>query len=124
MRGRSLSPAGFRQRNRSQSVAPAIDDILFPKTYEDEWHLSDARRTDLERARFFLIRFANMSSDPMINTELVAIATNQQYHTIPALAFAVQTRLFANRHATFAATQLLQCMRFLLLKTRVLEVMV
>ncbi|KAH8761323.1 hypothetical protein F5882DRAFT_365690 [Hyaloscypha sp. PMI_1271] len=123
MRGRSLSPAVFHRRSRSQSVAPALDDILFPKSFEDEWELADARKTDLERARFFMIRFGNTSKDPMIQIELLAIASNQHNRTVPALAFAVQTRIFANRHATFAATPLLQCMRFLLIKTRVSEVM-
>ena len=83
----SLSPAVFHRRRRSQSVAaPGLDDILFPKLYEDEWELADARNTDLERARFFMIRFANTSKDPTIQQELVAIASNQQNRTIPALA--------------------------------------
>ena len=120
----SLSPAVFHRRRRSQSVAaPGLDDILFPKLYEDEWELADARNTDLERARFFMIRFANKSKDPTIQQELVAIASNQQNRTIPALAYAVQARIFSNRHASFAATPLLQCMRFLLIKARVSEVM-
>jgi 2-polyprenyl-6-methoxyphenol hydroxylase-like FAD-dependent oxidoreductase len=124
MRGRSLSPAVFHRRSRSQSVAAlGLDDILFPKSYEDEWELADARNTDLERARFFMIRFGNTSKDPMIQSELLSIASNQLHRTVPALAFAVQTRIFANRHATFAATPLLQCMRFLLIKARVSEVM-
>jgi 2-polyprenyl-6-methoxyphenol hydroxylase-like FAD-dependent oxidoreductase len=120
---RSLSPAVFHRR-RSQSVAaPGLDDILFPKLYEDEWELADARNTDLERARFFMIRFANTSKDPKMQQELVAIASNQQNRTVPALAYAVQARIFWNRHASFAATPLLQCMRFLLIKARVSEVM-
>lgn len=121
---RSLSPAVFHRRRRNQSVAaPGLDDILFPRLYEDEWELADARNTDLERARFFMIRFANTSKDPIIQQELVVIASNQQNRTIPALAYAVQARIFSNRHASFAASPLLQCMRFLLIKGRVSEVM-
>jgi 2-polyprenyl-6-methoxyphenol hydroxylase-like FAD-dependent oxidoreductase len=125
MRGRSLSPALFQKRSRSQSAAPpGLDDILFPKSYEEEWELADARNTDLERARFFMVRFGNTCKDPLIPAELAAIASNQLNRTVPALAFAVKTRIFANRHSSFEATPLLQCMRFLLIKTRVSEVMV
>lgn len=124
---RSLSPAVFHRRSRSKSKSvappPTLDDIFFPKSYDDEWELADARQSDFERARFFMVRFGNNSEDPMIQSELVTIASNPQNRSVPALAFAVQTRIFANCHATFAATPLLQCMRYLLIKTRVPEVM-
>lgn len=124
MRGRSLSPAVFQRRSRSKSVAaPGVDDILFPKSYEAEWELADARNTDLERSRFFMIRFANQSSNAIIQGDLVAVAANPQHRTVPALALAVQMMFFKNRHASFAATPLLQCMRFLLIKTRVADFM-
>lgn len=126
-KGRDKSPSRMDFRRRSWSNAPAavgVNDILFPKAFEDEWILSDIRETDLARARFFMIRFANLNPDPLINAELISIAANQQLRTVPALALDVQMRIFGGRHGSFATTPLLQCMRYLLIKTRVLEVMV
>jgi 2-polyprenyl-6-methoxyphenol hydroxylase-like FAD-dependent oxidoreductase len=127
MRGRSLSPVGFRRRSSSTAAgppAPSVDEILFPKVYEDAWgtNADFGDRSDLERARIFLLRIANMTPDPMINTELRVIVANQNNRTIPALAAAVQTRIFGNRHASFGTTPLLQAIRFLLIKGRVHEV--
>jgi len=107
---------------RNDAVALGVDDIVFPKVYEDAWGTMDDSRTDLERARIYLVRFATMCGDPLIATELRAIVANQQKNrTIPALASAVRTRIFGNRHATFAATPLLQCIRFMLIKGRVAD---
>ncbi|KAJ4389227.1 hypothetical protein N0V93_006691 [Gnomoniopsis smithogilvyi] len=136
MPGRSLSPAGFAIRKRSNSGAanlskepvtlstidPGVDDIVFPRVYEEAWGSADLARSELERARIFLIRFANMSGDELIAAELRAIVLNSINKTVPALAYAIQMRIFGGRHATFAATPLLQCVRFLLLKARVADV--
>lgn len=136
MPGRSLSPSGLAIRKRSNSGSPSlskepatpsalhpgVDDIVFPRVYEEAWGSADLARSELERARIFLIRFANMSGDEIIAPELRAIAMNSMNKTVPALAFAIQTRIFGCRHATFAATPLLQCVRFLLLKARVADV--
>ncbi|EXF82989.1 hypothetical protein CFIO01_01359 [Colletotrichum fioriniae PJ7] len=62
-----------------------------------------------------------MNPDPFTSQELQSIVMNHENRTIPALALAVQMRIFGNRHASFAATPLLQCMRFMLLKARVPE---
>jgi 2-polyprenyl-6-methoxyphenol hydroxylase-like FAD-dependent oxidoreductase len=123
---RSLSPAVFHRRSRSGSPAPAIDQILFPKAYEDDWELADISNsnTDFEKARFFMVRSANKASDQIIAPQVLAITTDPRNRTVLALALAVQTRIFANRHATFDTSPLLQCMRFILIKTRVPEVMV
>lgn len=136
MPGRSLSPAGLTIRKRSGSgsasltkdpaspstLSPGVDDILFPRVYEEAWGSADLARSELERARIFLIRFANMSGDVFIAPELRAIVMNPTNRTVPALAYAIQMRIFGGRHATFAATPLLQCVRFLLLKARVADV--
>ena len=120
---RSLSPSRFRRRSRGQSVSYSVDDILFPKQYENAWEGGLGDQTDLEKARVFLMRFTRMNSDPMINTELQAIIMNAQNRSVPALAAAIQTRIYGNRHATFASTPLLQYVRFMLIKARIPEVM-
>jgi 2-polyprenyl-6-methoxyphenol hydroxylase-like FAD-dependent oxidoreductase len=124
MLGKSLSPAVLHRTSRSHSGVLAVDQILFPKAYEAEWELADVKssNTDFDKARFFMVRFANMASDQRLGWEVLEIARNQYDRTVLALASAVQLRVFANRHATFAATPLLQCMRFILIKTRVTEV--
>lgn len=123
MPGKSLSPTVFPRRSRSHSGLQAVDQIVFPKAYEDEWDLADINSsyTDFEKARFFMVRFANMSSDQLLGFEVLDIARHPPENTILALASAVQTRIFANRHITFSSTPLLQCMRFILIKTRVTE---
>ncbi|KAK0717418.1 hypothetical protein B0T26DRAFT_645697 [Lasiosphaeria miniovina] len=110
----------------SPASRPHGDDVLlFPTVYEDAWGGSDTTRTDMERARIFLFRIASMSSDQAINTELRDIVGNRaQYRSVPALAFAIKTRLYGDRHADFAATPLLQAVRFMLIKARVPEVAV
>ncbi len=46
----------------------------------------------------------------------------REYRTLPAVAEAIQARVFGHRHATFAATPLLQYVRFMLIKARVPDV--
>ena len=42
-----------------------MHDIVFPKVFEEAWGTGSLdSRTDLERTRIFLVRFANMSGDP------------------------------------------------------------
>lgn len=142
--------SGFRTRARSRSrsgdISPGLDeprlarkdsntprhfnDICFPQLYEQAWGGSDSsgsnlfadNRTDVERARIFLLRFAQMNPDPITSGELRAIVMNQQqYRSIPAIAEAVQMRIFASRHASFEATPLLQAMRFVLIRAKVVE---
>jgi 2-polyprenyl-6-methoxyphenol hydroxylase-like FAD-dependent oxidoreductase len=123
MLGKSLSPTVFRRRSGSQLGSVAVDQIVFPKSYEDEWDLADigSSSTEFDKARFFMVRFANMASDQILGSEVLEIARNQDNRTVLDLASAVRTSIFANRHATFAATPLLQCMRFILIKTLVTE---
>ncbi|KAF3804274.1 D-threonine aldolase [Colletotrichum gloeosporioides] len=64
-----------------------------------------------------------MNPDPVFSFELQAIATDQQYRNITALARAVQTRVFGNRHPSFAPSPLLQCVRFMLIKAKVPDFM-
>lgn len=118
----SLGPAKLRRRSRTPSTTLGFDDVQFPKVYEDAWGSAGATlRSDMDRARIFLLRFMTMNADPAINSELRAIVANDQHRTIPAIAAAVQSRIFSNSHPNFAATPLLQCMRFLLIKSRVTE---
>jgi 2-polyprenyl-6-methoxyphenol hydroxylase-like FAD-dependent oxidoreductase len=126
-----LPSPDFRSRRTSQGsnssrTGHAIDDILFPRVYEDAWGSSGSgvslldNRSDLDRARIFLMRVGNMTPEPRVRDGLRAIAADRQHNrTITSLACAVQTRIFNCRHATFAATPALQAVRFLLIKARV-----
>ncbi|KFA78627.1 hypothetical protein S40288_11201 [Stachybotrys chartarum IBT 40288] len=128
----ALSPGGFRRRSHSRSPSrsadiPPADHIIFPKVYEDAWGneafqpgLSD--RNDLDRARIFLMRYITMNPDQVVNGELRAILMNQNHGSIVALASAIQTRIFGNRHGSFKPTPLLQSVRFMLIKSRITEV--
>ncbi|KAI8260065.1 hypothetical protein K4K58_002143 [Colletotrichum sp. SAR11_239] len=122
---KSRSPSGFRPPSNGQTRTTSHEEILFPKLYEDAWGTGGPgdSRTDLERAKIFLLRFAKMNPDPVFSFELQAIATDQQYRNITALALAVQTRIFGNRHPSFAPTPLLQCVRFMLIKAKVPDFM-
>jgi 2-polyprenyl-6-methoxyphenol hydroxylase-like FAD-dependent oxidoreductase len=122
MTGKPRSPG---RTSWGQLQTLSVDHILFPKTYEDEWELADMRgsSTDFDKARFFMVRFANMTYDRMLGSEVLEIARNPYDPTILGLASEVQTRVFATRHATFAATPLLQCMRFILIKSRITDAM-
>lgn len=127
MSGPSLAPVGFNDRSRSRSragsTARSFNDILFPKVYNDAWGAEEDGRTEIDRARIYLLRFTNMNADPMINAELRAIVMNREHHqTVPSLAAAVQMRVFGNRHGTFAVTPLLQCIRFMLIRARIPEI--
>ncbi|KAI8290551.1 hypothetical protein K4K60_005098 [Colletotrichum sp. SAR11_57] len=122
---KTRSPSGFRPPSKGQTRTTSHEEILFPKLYEDAWGTGGPgdSRTDLERAKIFLLRFAKMNPDPVFSFELQAIATDQQYRNITALALAVQTRIFGNRHPSFAPTPLLQCVRFMLIKAKVPDFM-
>lgn len=128
MPARAPSPSGFRRRSQSQAGgAPAFNDILFPKVYEEAWGSSVGdgvgldNRTDFERARIFLLRMGNMNPDPIVTGELRAIVSNPQNRTIPALASAIQTRIYGNRHGTFATNPLMQSVRYMLIRARIPE---
>ncbi|GAB1315276.1 hypothetical protein MFIFM68171_05486 [Madurella fahalii] len=111
----------------SSSAAPDAasgqeDTLLFPKVYEEAWGGADVSRTDLERARIFLLRIASMGVDPASSSTLRAIALDHKHNrTVPGLASAVQTSIYGNRHAQFDTTPLLQAVRFMLIKARVPE---
>ena len=94
-----------------------IDQILFPQVYEDGWG-SDGR-PDLERARIFLLRMASMYSESIPMGQLRSIVTDPNNQSIPALAGAIQEQLFEDRHRSFAANPLLQCVRFILIKANI-----
>ncbi|KAK6854155.1 hypothetical protein PG995_009248 [Apiospora arundinis] len=127
MPGKTLSPETFQKRSNGRSspiraTTPFTDEIVFPQVYEDAWGAADALRSEIERARIFLYRMGNMNPDQSVRTEVKSIVQNPAYRTVPALAAAVQTRVFMGRHATFAATPILQCVRFMLIRARVADV--
>lgn len=116
----------FRKRDPGVTAQTAsFNDIVFPKIYEEAWGSSDPnsldQRTDFDRARIFLMRIANMTPDPLIIQELRNIVSNPQNKTVQALATAIQHRIFGNSHGSFATTPLMQSVRFMLLKSRVPE---
>jgi 2-polyprenyl-6-methoxyphenol hydroxylase-like FAD-dependent oxidoreductase len=96
------------------------DTILFPRVYEDAWGGPEVDRTELERARIFLLRMAIMAIEgPAKASELRAIVGDEANRNVPAIAWAIQMRMYGNRHADFAATPLMQAVRFMLIKARV-----
>ncbi|KAK4121165.1 hypothetical protein N657DRAFT_577941 [Parathielavia appendiculata] len=96
------------------------DTILFSKVYEDAWGGPEVSRTEMERARIFLLRMAIMAIDGQAQiSELRAIIGDESNRTVPGIAWAIQMRIYGNRHADFAATPLLQAVRFMLIKARV-----
>ncbi|KAK3326726.1 hypothetical protein B0H66DRAFT_637957 [Apodospora peruviana] len=127
-RGRSPAPpAPAKTSSPPPPTTPSAngyshDSIVFPKVYEDAWGLADVARSDLERARIFLLRFTNMSADPLINAGVRAIvADTQRNTTVLGIALAIQHSIFGNRHAEFSVTPLLQATRFMLIKARIPE---
>ncbi|KAK6391653.1 hypothetical protein LTR95_019645, partial [Oleoguttula sp. CCFEE 5521] len=102
-----------------------FDDIIFPSWYEAAWGQEDNKLAsagaDIDRARVFLLRMAMLNPDPLIASEIRAIITKAEYGTVTALAGAVQTRIFGDRHSSFATNPLMQVVRFLLIKSRVPE---
>ncbi|KAK3358709.1 hypothetical protein B0T25DRAFT_446867 [Lasiosphaeria hispida] len=128
----SVPPPGlaFRQRTANLSAinSPAIpnpaeagfdDVILFPRVYEEAWGGPDPSRSDLDRARIFLLRFASMNGDPNINMALRALVADQaQNRNIAAIAFSIQMNIYGNRHADFIATPMLQAVRFMLVRSK------
>lgn len=119
MNRNSVTPLAFRRRSQSDAGAgtPSMDDIVFPRLYEEAWG-TDTDRTEIQKARIFLMRMARMGSDLAIQEEIRAIVTDERNHTIPALALAVQTRVYGSRHASFETTPLMQAIRFMLIKAR------
>lgn len=127
------SPAGSASAAATSTSTPAgpvvadaaggqEDAILFPKVYEDAWGAADLSRTDLERARIFLLRTASMGVDQAISAAVRAIVTDHTHNrTVPSLAAAIQASIYGNRHADFDTTPLLQAVRFMLIKARVPE---
>ncbi|KAM7202606.1 hypothetical protein V8F20_004395 [Naviculisporaceae sp. PSN 640] len=133
--GRSRSPApasGSRRHSATPSTTTASsllspdahtitendhDTILFPKVYEDAWGMADIARSDLERARIFLLRFTNMSADPNLNNAVRTIVANQTlYNSVISIALAIKDTIFGSRHAEFTVSPLLQATRFMLIK--------
>ncbi|KAK3296614.1 uncharacterized protein B0H64DRAFT_440115 [Chaetomium fimeti] len=101
-------------------LSNSLDTICFPKVYEEAWGGLEVNRTELERARIFLLRMAVMVIDGQAKAaELRAIVGDETNRTVPGIAWAIQMRIYGNRHADFAATPLLQAVRFMLIKARV-----
>lgn len=107
----------------SPTGPPGVHEIVFPKVFEDAWGSGSLdSRTDLERARIFLARFATMSAgNRALAADLRAIAADQACRCVSDLAAAVQAQFFGVRHDSFAATPLMQAVRFMLIKGHVPE---
>ena len=115
----------LRQRSSiSADTIPAHDQIVFPKVYEDAWGSADggsAHKTDFERGRIFLLRMGKLLPGAAMFNELRGIVSDQNNRSIVALAAAIQTRVFGGRHTTFDTNPLIQCVRFMLIKSKCLE---
>ncbi|KAL2269267.1 hypothetical protein VTJ83DRAFT_4113 [Remersonia thermophila] len=126
----------------AQSQAPpapehvdSIDDvILFPRAYEDAWGVAEATRTELERARRFLLHVAvpaveigphcyavgnKLLDGKAAATVLRAIISDEKNRAVPTIGWAIQMSLYGSRHASFAPTPLTQAVRFMLIKAGV-----
>lgn len=117
----SLSPIPMAFRRRSQSINGVdlgSDTLVFPKVYEDAWGNDDS---DVEKARIFLLRIARMDSNPVIFSEVRAIVSDEKIRSIPHLANAIQVRIFGDRHGSFQTSTFMQCVRFMLIKSRVAD---
>ena len=115
-------PDRTRRGSKEDGAGPAPDEILFPRVYEDAWGGTESSldRSDIDRARIFVMRLGNMTPDPAVRVLLRAIAVDTTLNrTVPSMAAAVQSRIFGNRHSTLEASPLLQGIRFMLIKARV-----
>jgi len=117
-------PDRSRKGSKGDPTGPAIaaDDILFPRVYEDAWGGTEPSlaRSDIDRARIFLMRLGNMTPEPAMRALLRDIAVDTTLNrTVPTMAAAVQSRVFGNRHSTLETSPLLQGIRFMLIKARV-----
>lgn len=132
---RALSPSGFRRRSVSISGLtlgdkPAatdslhFNDIIFPRLYQEAWGGEESGLSDGARARVYLLRMARMDPNPIVFEEVRSIVSDDRLRAIPAMAGAIQTRIFGNRHATFETTPFLQCVRYMLIRSHLGEKMV
>ncbi|OAQ65880.1 hypothetical protein VFPPC_14253 [Pochonia chlamydosporia 170] len=125
---KSLSDIKFRRRSKSQ-VGAALDfnDILFPKVYDQAWGTVEngsEKAGEIERARVFLLRIGRMDPNPAVFEKLRGIVSNTSTNrTIPAIAAAVKSMIFGDRHQSFSTTPMMQCIRFMLIKTGVPDLM-
>lgn len=129
----SSPPLPFRPRptstNSAEKVAsstakgvPYVGEIIFPKVYEDAWGSpNDNYQTDIERSRIFLVRIAMLNGDREVGGILRHIITGQRTKSVAALAFDIQHMVFHNRHTSFATDAIKQAVRFLLIKSRIVE---
>ncbi|KAK1990891.1 hypothetical protein LX36DRAFT_647240 [Colletotrichum falcatum] len=93
-----------------------MDHIQFPRSWETAWEA--AGQTSFERAQAFL--FFYRGDEAVVNRELRIIASHHGYRDVASLAAAVEKRVFGGRHTSFDANQLLQWMRFILIKSQAL----
>ncbi|CZT15323.1 uncharacterized protein RCC_12178 [Ramularia collo-cygni] len=121
--------ANSRRRSRASfgpTSTPPIDEISFPRYYEEAWgdvatQMQPTERTDLERSLVFLIRMANMEEDLRTAGEIRAIITDQQNCSVVQLAAAIRQNIFRARHESFNTSPWMQVVRFMLIKTKVAE---
>ena len=113
----------LRQRSKSQiEPIPHFDQIHFPKVYKDAWESADGgagHKSDFERARIFLVRITKVHPGLLKFHEVRDIVADPKNRSVPALAAAIQQKIFGCRHASFATSPLLQCVRFMLIVSNV-----
>lgn len=120
-------PSSRRRSRASFGTAPAgppADEIAFPKFYEEAWRdvaTHSTEPTDLERSIIFLLHMADLEEDQTIANVIRAIVTDQRICTVVNLAAAIRKNLFNDRHETFATSPWMQVVRFLLIKTNLIE---
>ena len=120
-------PLRPRPDNQTDNSIPSFDQVHFPKVYEDAWISADggdAHKSDFERGRIFLVRMAKLNSHLPEFREVLSIVTNPRYRSVPALATAIQEQTYGRRHASFGTSPLMQCIRFMLIKSKVCGMMV
>lgn len=120
-RRRSLSLAGLSLGGDKGDAPLHFNDIVFPRVYQEAWGSDDSPFTPLERTRVFLLRMARMDPNPIIFAEVRAIVTDENLRGVATIATAIMTRIFGGRHASFETTPFLQCVRFMLIKARLVD---
>ncbi|KAL2069304.1 hypothetical protein VTL71DRAFT_15642 [Oculimacula yallundae] len=66
----------------------------------------------------YSLDFTKTSGSRTHKGDLLAIVISPEYSTVTELALAIQTRIYANRHVSFATDPIMQYLRFSLIKIR------
>ncbi|KAK4185579.1 hypothetical protein QBC35DRAFT_389169 [Podospora australis] len=115
----AASPAASPAANDGPTPTQGDDTILFPKVYEEAWGGDDVHRSDIDRARIFLLRITSMTGNASLTQKLRAIVGDPlSSKNISTLALAIQHSIYNNHHSSFVVTPLMQAIRFMLIKAK------